>query len=103
MVGYEVEIKAMKRPFEGALALVIGEHVDKLSFYEPNLTVVEKEVTLESVRFLFMVDGKLTKTIEEIIRGYKIGVFKIAREYGLVSKSDREPIFASSFTIRMLE
>lgn len=37
------------------------------------------------------------KSVEEIVRGYKIGCFKIAREYKLITPTDSRPIFGEFF------
>ena len=93
-----ITIKSGGRQFVGPLALVVGEHIDKLPLFEPGLRVLDKEVTPEEVRFV--VEGKLNKSLMEIVRGYKIGCFKIAREYKLISKEDAVPLFADGCEIK---
>lgn len=84
------------------LGLVVGEHIDKLGFFEPALTVCDK--TIESSRLTFTVRcaDTLSKPLEEIVRGFRIGCFRIAREYGLVSPEDESPLFADGFECKEL-
>lgn len=81
------------------LGLVVSEHVDKIGFFEPSVEVVAKEILPNSVRFTLRLADGCGKSIEDIVRGYKIGCFKIAREYKLITPADPGPIFGEGFTI----
>ena len=83
-----------------ALGLVVSEHVDKIGFFEPALEVVEKDLQPDRIRFVVRFAGELTKPLEEVVRGYKIGCFKIAREYRLISPIDPQPLFDAGFASR---
>ena len=107
MNSFLIAIKSGGRQFVGPLALVVGEHVDKLPLFEPGLRVLDKEVTPDEVRFVLetnRADRNVRfpggKSLEEIVRGYKIGCFKIAREYRLISKEDAMPLFAEGCEIK---
>lgn len=76
------------------LGLVVGEHVDKIGYFERAVEVVEKEILPDRLRFTLRLSDEATKPVSEIVRGFKVGCFRIAREYGLVSKEDDLPIFA---------
>lgn len=80
-----------------ALGLVVSEHVDKVAFFEPSVTVLSKEVGGHSVRFVLRRAKAAGKSIDDIVRGFKIGCFKIAREYGLVDARNAKPIFSPGF------
>ena len=102
-----ITIKSGGRQFVGPLALVVGEHIDKLPLFEPGLRVLDKEVTPDEVRFTLETNRAERnvrfpggKPLEEIVRGYKIGCFKIAREYKLISKEDEAPLFAEGCEIK---
>ena len=86
-----------------ALGLVVSEHVDKIGFFEPALEVVEKDLQPDRIRFVVRVVGEMRKPLEEIVRGYRIGCFKIAREYHLIDQQDPRPLFAEGFAARELE
>ena len=75
------------------LGLVVAEHVDKIGFFEPALAVIDKEVQPDAIRFTLRIIGALHKPLEEILRGYRIGCFRIAREYHLIRPDDPAPIF----------
>lgn len=75
------------------LGLVVAEHVDKIAFFEPAVTVVDKEVQPDAIRFTLRIIEPLQKPLEEILRGYRIGCFRIAREYRLIRSDDSTPIF----------
>lgn len=79
------------------LGLVISEHIDKISFFEPALTVLDKTVEPDRVSFVLRCREPLAKPLDEIIRGFRIGCFHIAREYHLVSPEDPSPIFTDGF------
>lgn len=112
----EITIRTAGRPFDEefaesdgtlavrltALGLVISEHVDKIAFFEPSVTVLSKEVGGDSVRFVLRRANAAGKSMDDIVRGFKIGCFKIAREYGLVDVQDAKPIFAPGFEMREL-
>lgn len=74
------------------LGLVVAEHVDKIAFFEPSVSVLEKEVRPDRIRFTLLRRGDAQKPLDEIIRGYRIGCFRIAREYHLIAPGD-EAIF----------
>ena len=93
--------------FEGAseagialspLGLVVSEHVDKIGFFEPGVEVLDKEILPDRVRFTLRMGNDGGKSVEEIVRGYKIGCFKIAREYKLITPADPRPIFGEFFS-----
>lgn len=86
-----------------ALGLVVSEHVDKIGFFESALEVVEKEILPDAIRFVVRVEGELAKPLEEIVRGYRIGCFKIAREYRLIDPGDPRPLFVEGVSVRELE
>ena len=88
-----VSIAAGSRPFEGALALIVGERVDTIAYRESGVRVIEKHVLREGVRFTLEVESTVTKPIDEIIRAYRIGVFNTLREYNLVSRDGCQPVF----------
>jgi len=108
MTLHEIVVRSAGRPFaecveaaDGtksvlptALGLVVGEHVDKIGFFERSVEVVEKEVLPDRLRFTLRLSDETAKPVSEIVRGFKIGCFRIAREYGLVSAEDDLPIFA---------
>ncbi len=83
-----------------SLGLIVSEHVDKLAFLEPGVRVLGKEVRATELRFTLAVGASVTKSPDEIIRGYKIGCFRIAREYQLLSSTHREHIFLPDYQIR---
>jgi len=76
-----------------ALGLVVSEHVDKLALFEPAVRVLKKNVTEDAVSFTLDIAENCPKSLDEIVRGYRIGCFRIAREYRLVSPDDPMPIF----------
>ncbi len=82
------------------LGLIVSEHVDKLAFLEPGVRVVGKEVTATELRFTLAPGASVTKLLDEIIRGYKIGCFRIAWEYQLLSSAHSEHIFLPDCQIR---
>lgn len=82
------------------LGLVVSEHVDKIGFFEPGIEVLGKEILPDCVRFTVRLPEKRSKPLEEIVRGYRIGCFKIAREYRLVTPADPRPIFGEGFAWR---
>lgn len=82
------------------LGLVVSEHADKIGFFEPAVEVLDKEVLPDRIRIVLRVADGLTKPLEEIVRGYRIGCFKIAREYGLITPTDPSPIFGEGFACR---
>lgn len=93
--------------FEGAseagialspLGLVASEHVDKIGFFEPGVEVRDKEILPDRIRFTLRMGNDGGKSVEEIVRGYKIGCFKIAREYKLITPADPRPIFGEGFS-----
>ncbi len=79
------------------IGLVVAEHADKIALMEPGVEVVEKEVFPDKIRFVLRLSDAVVKQVEEIVRGYKIGCFRIAREYRLVSPDDSRPIFTACF------
>jgi len=50
-------------------------------------------VSIDGVRFVLRCRDGMRKSVEEIVRGFRIGCFKVAREYGLVRPQDKMPIF----------
>ena len=82
------------------LGLVVSEHVDKIGFFEPGVEVLGKEMLPDRVRFTVRLAEERSKPLEEIVRGYRIGCFKIAREYRLVTPADPRPIFGEGFSWR---
>ena len=78
------------------IGLVIAEHVDKIAFFEPSVTVLEKEVLPSALRFTLRLAASASKPLDEIVAGFKIGCFKIAREYGLVTPGDATPLFPNN-------
>lgn len=80
------------------LGLVVSEHVDKIGFFEPGVEVLDKEILPDRIRFTLRIGDDVGKSVEEIVRGYKIGCFKIAREYKLITPADPRPIFGEGFT-----
>ncbi len=78
------------------IGLVVSEHVDKIALMEPGVEVVEKEVFPSRIRFVLRLSPTVAKPVEEIARGYRIGCFRIAREYRLVTPGDPRPIFTAS-------
>ena len=82
------------------LGLVVSEHVDKIGFFEPGVEVLGKEILPDRVRFTLRLGDACGKSLEEIVRGYRIGCFKIAREYRLVTPADPRPIFGEGFARR---
>ena len=84
------------------LGLVISEHIDKISFFEPAIAVCDKTITPDAVTFVLRCDEALAKSLEEVVRGFRIGCFHIAREYKLVSTDDPAPIFAEGFEVQEL-
>ena len=82
------------------LGLVVSEHVDKIGFFEPGVEVLDKEVLPDRIRFALRIGDDAGKSVEEIVRGYKIGCFKIAREYKLITPADPQPIFGEGFACR---
>jgi len=82
------------------LGLVVSEHADKIGFFEPAVEILDKEVLPDRIRIVVRVADGPTKPLEEIVRGYRIGCFKIAREYGLVTPTDSSPIFGEGFACR---
>jgi len=83
-----------------ALGMVVCEHVDKIGYFEPAVEVVEKELQTDGLRFVLRISPDAPKPIGEIVRGFKIGCFRIAREYGLISADDGLPIFGPGFAAR---
>jgi len=79
------------------LGLVVSEHADKIGFFEPAVEIIDKEISAHAVRITLRVAGTLEKPVGEIVRGFKVGCFKIAREYGLISPKDKTPIFLGSY------
>ena len=79
------------------LGLVVSEHVDKLGFFEPSVTVCDKTVLPDRLIFTLRLDDTVQKTLDEIVRGFRIGCFRIAREYKLISPADPTPIFSEGF------
>lgn len=73
------------------VGLVVSEHVDKLAFLEPGVTVVAKTVRERELEFV-LDRGPVAKPLAEIVRGFRIGCFKIAREYRLVAPGE-PPLF----------
>ena len=71
------------------LGLVVAEHVDKIAFFEPSISVLEKEVHPDRIHFTLLRHGDFPKPLDEIIRGYRIGCFRIAREYNLITPGDQ--------------
>lgn len=100
--GERIEIVLRTRPSLGEetaegfrfspLGLVVAEHVDKIAFFEPSVSVLEKEVRPDRIRFTLLRRSDAQKPLDEIIRGYRIGCFRIAREYHLIAPGD-EAIF----------
>ena len=82
------------------LGIVVSEHADKIGFFEPAVEILDKEVLPDRIRIVVRVADGPTKPLEEIVRGYRIGCFKIAREYGLVTPTDSSPIFGEGFACR---
>lgn len=82
-----------------ALGMVVGEHVDKIGFFEPGVEILWKEVEADGIRFALKRKGAAGTSLDEIVRGFKIGCFKIAREYGLIRAGDDMPIFAPGFEV----
>lgn len=82
------------------LGLVVSEHVDKIGFLEPAVEVVGKEILPDRVRFTLRLGDACGKSVEEIVRGYRIGCFKIAREYRLITPADPSPIFGEGLVCR---
>ena len=82
------------------LGLVVSEHIDKIGFFEPGVEVLGKEILPDRVRFALRLGDACGKSLEEIVRGYRIGCFRIAREYRLVTPSDPCPIFGEGFVRR---
>lgn len=78
------------------LGLVVAEHIDKIAFFEPGLSVIDKEIQPDALRFALRITGSLQKPLEEILRGYRIGCFRIAREYHLIRPDDSTPIFEAT-------
>lgn len=78
------------------LGMVVSEHIDKLALFEPKVRVVEKCVTEDAVSFTLDIAEGGPKSLDEIVRGYRIGCFRIAREYGLIAPDDPTPIFSQS-------
>lgn len=74
------------------LGLVVAEHVDKLAFMEPGVTVVSKAVRDRELEFTLELAPNCQKAVTEIVRGFKMGCFKIAREYRLIAPGE-PPIF----------
>lgn len=107
----EIEIPANGNRFgsdEGAsgagialspLGLVVSEHVDKIGFFELGVEVLDKEILPDRIRFTLRIGDDAGKSVEEIVRGYKIGCFKIAREYKLITTTDPRPIFGEGFSM----
>jgi len=99
----EITVLSTGRPFveeDGrptAFGMVVCEHVDKIGFFEPSVEVVEKELLCDGIRFALRIGDGLQKPLGEIVRGFKIGCFRIAREYGLVAADDARPIFKPDF------
>lgn len=86
------------------LGLVVAEHVDKIAFFEPAVTVVDKDVQPDAIRFTLRIIDPLQKPLEEILRGYRIGCFRIAREYRLIRPDDSAPLFdATTLTPKAAE
>lgn len=81
------------------LGLVVSEHIDKISFFEPAITVCDKTITPDTVTFVLRCADTLEKSLEEVVRGFRIGCFHIAREYKLISTDDPAPIFAEGFEV----
>ena len=73
------------------IGLVVSEHVDKLAYLEPGVTVLAKTVREQELEFV-LDRGPVAKPLAEIIRGFRIGCFKIAREYRIVSPGE-PPLF----------
>ena len=84
------------------LGLVVSEHIDKIGFFEPSVRVRDKEIAPDRVTFTLLCADTLAKPLEEIVRGFRIGCFRIAREYGLVSPEDPTPIFSEGFAVKEL-
>lgn len=97
----EVRIKSAGKTFEGPspLGLVVSEHVDKIAYFEPTIEILDKEVDVNGIRFTMRLSDECPKSVDEIVRGFKIGCFKIAREYKLISPDDPTPIFAPDFSV----
>ena len=74
------------------IGLVISEHVDKLAVLEPGVTVIDKAVRERELEFVLDRGHAPVKPLAEIVRGFKIGCFRIAREYHLVSPGE-PPLF----------
>jgi len=53
-------------------------------------------VTDDAVTLTLDMDEGCAKSLNEIVRGYRIGCFRIAREYGLVAPDDPTRIFSES-------
>lgn len=84
------------------LGLVVSEHVDKLGFFEPSVTVCDKTVLPDRLVFTLRLDDTVQKTLDEIVRGFRIGCFRIAREYKLITPDDPTSIFAEGFAAEEL-
>ena len=74
------------------IGLVVSEHVDKLAFLEPGVAVIAKTVRERELEFVLDLGSATSKPLEEIVRGFRIGCFRIAREYHLVSPGE-PPLF----------
>lgn len=85
------------------LGLIVSEHVDKIGFFEPTVAVVEKELLPDRIRFVLRHDEQMHQRLDEIVRGYRIGCFRIAREYNIVSPADSNPIFTSEITLDVID
>jgi len=110
----EITVRSAGRPFAEAvyeaggssplrptaLGMVVCEHVDKIGYFEPSVEVVEKELKSDCLRFVLRISVDAPKPIAEIVRGFKIGCFRIAREYGLICVDDGLPIFSPGFAVR---
>ncbi len=81
------------------LGLVVSEHIDKLAFLEPGVQIVSKEVTERALRFSLRLSDSVAKSLDEIIYGYKIGCFRRAREYNLISPKDPTSIFQPDYEV----
>ncbi len=82
------------------LGLVVCEHIDKIPLFEPGVVVRGKEVRGTAVRFALTLPPGFAKPFALLVKGYKIGCFKIAREYRLLRKEENLPIFADGFAVR---
>lgn len=84
------------------LGLVISEHIDKIGFFEPAVTVCDKTIAPDAVTFVLRCDEALAKPLEDVVRGFRIGCFRIAREYKLITPDDPTSIFAEGFAAEEL-